>query len=238
MSSASKINKDFPRIITLLREERGLSQRKAAEDLGISQPLLSHYEKGLRECGLDFVVKAAEYYDVSADYLLGRTANRKSGQVVISDSPESEILPSHHSAKTGIINALNKKLIINSLNIIFDILERIDNKGLSTECASCMSSSIYLIFRAIYSSNPKNSQNIFSVPEHIYKSKTQALQAISLGNVENISCGLPVQEYRSVEQTKRPELSNETIESIYGNLSGSLFTLIRDTEERLSIGKM
>ena len=64
-------NNDFPRILTLLRKERGFSQKKAAADLGISQALLSHYEKGVRECGLDFLVRAAAYYGVSCDYLLG-----------------------------------------------------------------------------------------------------------------------------------------------------------------------
>lgn len=69
-------NNDFPRILTLLRKERGYSQKKAATDLGISQALLSHYEKGIRECGLDFLARAAEYYGVSCDYLLGRTPHR------------------------------------------------------------------------------------------------------------------------------------------------------------------
>ncbi len=46
------MNSHFPRIITLLRKERGLSQKSAAEQLGVSQALLSHYEKGIRECGL------------------------------------------------------------------------------------------------------------------------------------------------------------------------------------------
>ena len=58
------LNKDFPRIITFLRKERGLSQKQVAGDMGISQALLSHYEKGIRECGLDFLVKTAEYYGV------------------------------------------------------------------------------------------------------------------------------------------------------------------------------
>lgn len=60
--------------LLLLRKERKLSQKQAAADLGVSQSLLSHYEKGIRECGNDFLVKAAEYYGVSCDYLLGRTA--------------------------------------------------------------------------------------------------------------------------------------------------------------------
>ena len=73
------MNQNFPRIITLLRKERGLSQKKAAESLEISQALLSHYEKGIRECGLDFVVKVADFYQVSCDYLLGRSpeSNRR-----------------------------------------------------------------------------------------------------------------------------------------------------------------
>ena len=62
----------FPSILTKLRAERGISQRKAAADLGISQALLSHYENGLREPKLDFVVRAFDYYNVSADYILGR----------------------------------------------------------------------------------------------------------------------------------------------------------------------
>ena len=67
------MNSHFPRIITLLRKERGLSQKSAAEQLGVSQALLSHYEKGIRECGLEFVVKVADFYNVSTDYLLGRS---------------------------------------------------------------------------------------------------------------------------------------------------------------------
>ena len=47
---------EFNRIIKLLRKERGITQKQAAEDLGVSQALLSHYEKGIRECGLDFVM--------------------------------------------------------------------------------------------------------------------------------------------------------------------------------------
>lgn len=69
----SAVELKFPQILTSLRAERGISQRKAASDLGISQALLSHYENGLREPRLDFVVRACDYYGVSADYMLGRS---------------------------------------------------------------------------------------------------------------------------------------------------------------------
>ncbi len=59
-----------------LRTEKGISQKTAAIDLGVSQALLSHYEKGIREYSLSFLCKAAEYYGVSADYILKRTSSR------------------------------------------------------------------------------------------------------------------------------------------------------------------
>ena len=61
----------FSQKMSELRKARGLSQRRAAGDLGISQALLSHYENGAREPGLDFVCRACRYYGVSADYILG-----------------------------------------------------------------------------------------------------------------------------------------------------------------------
>ena len=61
----------FSETMSALRKARGLSQRRAAADLNISQALLSHYENGAREPGLDFVRRACAYYGVSADYLLG-----------------------------------------------------------------------------------------------------------------------------------------------------------------------
>ena len=68
----------FAANLSALRREKNITQKVAAENLGISQALLSHYEKGIRECNLDFVRRAAKYYGVTADFLLGITANRHS----------------------------------------------------------------------------------------------------------------------------------------------------------------
>ena len=59
-----------------LRREKGLSQRQAAAELGVSQALLSHYENDSREPRLEFVVKICDYYSVTTDYILGRTKER------------------------------------------------------------------------------------------------------------------------------------------------------------------
>ena len=67
------MGQDFAQRFAGLRHKAGLSQRKAAAELNISQALLSHYENGLREPKLEFIVKVCEYYGVTVDYLLGRT---------------------------------------------------------------------------------------------------------------------------------------------------------------------
>jgi len=80
----------FSSRLTEQRKQKGVSQKQASKDLGISQALLSHYERGIRECGLDFVVRAADYYGVSCDYLLGHTNNSLQLETIpkIFDIPE------------------------------------------------------------------------------------------------------------------------------------------------------
>ena len=56
-----------------LRMKKGLSQVKLAMELNIAQNTLSRYETGEREAGYDMLIKIADYFNVSIDYLLGRT---------------------------------------------------------------------------------------------------------------------------------------------------------------------
>ena len=70
------MNGTFNERLVELRTEKGLSQKDAAADLGVSQALLSHYEKGIREYSLSFLCKAADYYNVTTDYILGVTDSR------------------------------------------------------------------------------------------------------------------------------------------------------------------
>ena len=90
----------FPAVMASLRKEKYLSQRQAAAALGISQALLSHYEKGTREPGLDFLCRACEFYNVSADYLLGRTSERGCSDSVMKKTRDtlSDIIKAAQSA--------------------------------------------------------------------------------------------------------------------------------------------
>lgn len=58
-----------------LRKQKHISQIKLAMDLSVSQNTISRYEQGEREAGYDMLVRIADYFNVSVDYLLERTDN-------------------------------------------------------------------------------------------------------------------------------------------------------------------
>ncbi len=58
-----------------VRKQRKISQLKLAMDLSMSQNCISRYETGEREADYATLIKIADYFNVSVDYLLGRTDN-------------------------------------------------------------------------------------------------------------------------------------------------------------------
>ena len=60
-----------------LRTSRGISQLKLAMDLSMNQNNISRYENGIREADYATLIRLADYFDVSIDYLLERTDNPK-----------------------------------------------------------------------------------------------------------------------------------------------------------------
>ncbi|MGN0538460.1 MAG: helix-turn-helix domain-containing protein [Candidatus Fimenecus sp.] len=58
-----------------VRKSKGISQMKLAMDLNTNQNTISRYETGEREPGIAELIKIADYFDVSIDYLLERTDN-------------------------------------------------------------------------------------------------------------------------------------------------------------------
>ena len=56
-----------------LREDNDITQKQLAEYLHIRQNTYSQYENGQRQVPLDILMKLAKYYNVTLDYLVGRT---------------------------------------------------------------------------------------------------------------------------------------------------------------------
>ncbi len=65
---------DFVRLKEI-RKAKGISQLKLAIEMNTNQNTISRYETGEREPGLTELIKLADYFDVSVDYLLERTDN-------------------------------------------------------------------------------------------------------------------------------------------------------------------
>ncbi len=60
-----------------LRTDADLSQKQLSEILHISQRSYSHYETGSRNIPIEMLIRLANYYDISVDYLVGRTDKKE-----------------------------------------------------------------------------------------------------------------------------------------------------------------
>ena len=63
----------FSEHLKILRMESNFSRVQLAEKLNVSVRLVSYWENGQRECDFDMLIKIADIFSVSIDYLLGRT---------------------------------------------------------------------------------------------------------------------------------------------------------------------
>jgi len=227
------VNKDFPRVITLLRKERNISQKKAAADLGVSQALLSHYEKGIRECGLDFIVKAADYYGVSCDYLLGRSPEPQGRTISYDDIEEQDSSGREHIGAGGMMASFNKKLIVNSLNVLFSLVQKTESSTLMREVSAFLMLSVYRMFRKVYSSNTSNDQNFFTIPEPMADSAANAAMALCAANAEAAAKGIPFNGGDTAKESDETVITSTTLSEKYPALSSSILNIIKNSEAKI-----
>ena len=222
---------NFSRILTLLRKEKGISQKNAAADLGISQALLSHYEKGIRECGLNFLVRCADYYDVSCDYLLGRSPERQGATLTVEDIPEAD--SAGRENRGSVLPVLSKKLLANSQNMLFDLLGKAGSKSLVNEVSAYMMLSLYKMFRLVYAVNPKNQAAMFSLPLQVSMDYADAAMKICEANAASIVKGGPLPGLEPAKSVDDLTLSTEILSQTYPMWASSMFNLIQSCERRI-----
>ncbi len=223
---------EFNRIIKLLRKERGITQKQAAEDLGVSQALLSHYEKGIRECGLDFVVRVADYYNVSCDYLLGRSAERNGMMLTADDLPNPDKMKDnvYHGS---VLPTMNKKLISNSLNVLYAKVGQCHSKALTTEVSAYLMMAVSKMFRLLYSAEPHNAPGLFGIEQRRWPGYSDAVMRVAEANVESLLAG---QDLDGAEGLKDPSCMAMTTESLsreFPLYTPSLLNLIKTSETRV-----
>lgn len=218
------MNKEFGRIITRLRKKKGLSQKEACAKLGISQALLSHYEKGIRECGLEFLSKTADFYNVSVDYLLGRTTNPSGSQPDASSIPDINEVEDVNRLKSNTYCMLNRKLLVNSAAVIYSLLAEINNKKLNIYVSDYLSVAEYNIFRKIYSLK-ENNDDIFSIESNAIDDYCNA--SLNLNNAK-------INEIKFNKTIEGLELNDEKLSEKFNESYSSLSQMIKNAEKTLT----
>ena len=216
------MNEDFARVLSLLRQEKGVSQRKAAGELGISQALLSHYENGIREPGLAFVRKACDYYHVSADYLLGRTLSREGAMIgaeELADASEEK-----ESLKGGIMAKLQKKLVVNTASVLFDLLGQVGSKDAVEQAGAYLSGGLYQLFRPLYRAAGGN-ESYFSTDSGSYDLDVLAAD-MTLARVRYAKA---LEAYRG----DYPAVDAQSLAEGYHELSQSMAQVFHGVDERV-----
>lgn len=218
------MNDNFSRVLALLRQEKGISQRKAAGELGISQALLSHYENGAREPGLEFVVKACDYYNVSADYLLGRSLNRD-GAVIAADELV-DAAEGKESLRGSIMAKLQKKLLINAVSVLFDQLGKLGSREAVTHAGAYLSAALYQLYRLFYRQAGGN-DSYFSTDTRSFD-----MDAVSAGmTMSRIRFDRAMQEKEL--QNKFPAVDAQSLAEEYPGLSQSVAQVLHTVDEQV-----
>lgn len=86
----------FGTILKKLREEKNITQKDLSKYLGVSDRSVGYYETGQRTPPPDIIEKIADFFDVSVDYLLGRTTIRNpyiNQNIKSNDKKEQDIVP-------------------------------------------------------------------------------------------------------------------------------------------------
>lgn len=221
------MSSDFSRCLSLLRQERGVSQRSAAKDLGISQALLSHYENGVREPGLAFVVRACDYYNVSADFLLGRTLSRDGTTIVTAEELYDYSAEKDNVLHGSVMATLNKKLLVNSVGMFFDLLGKTNRKDAITAAAQYLGDALYKMFRHLFRADGTQNEDFFAVPPRQFLSGTANADMIyaEADFVDALAA-------HGKEKGAFPPMNHDALMSAYPGLYQSLLQIVHNTESR------
>jgi len=217
---------EFSRTLSLLRRERGVSQRTAAGDLGISQALLSHYENGVREPGLSFVVKACDYYNVSADFILGRTLSRE-GSMLTSEEVLNAAEPGN-VLQGSVMATLQSKLLSGAMGVLFGLLGKLGDKSAINAAASYLGSAVYQLYRHLYRTAGANEAYFALDPA-----------ACAMG-VADADMKLAETQYaralrsQAAQRAEFPDLSAEALHDNYPGRCQSLTQVLSTADTRLN----
>lgn len=188
----------------------------------MSQAVLSHYENGVREPGLEFVVRAAEYYHVSTDFLLGRTVMREDFAVAPQELSKLRTDEESGQKDTRDYYATNKKLILHSLALVFDMANQTESLHLISNLTMYVNVVIYKLFRQICRlAGAEMSEELFSIPETVWE---------NLSDAELELCEVRI---RASKKDEVPPITQQYLQERYADQIPSLLATVHVAGRRL-----
>lgn len=220
------MSSEFSRVLSLLRQEKGVSQRVAAGALGISQALLSHYENGIREPGLAFVVRACDYYNVSADFILGRTLSREGNMLT-----EQDVLDASEPKNTlrgSVLATLQSKLLSGAVSVLFELLGKLGDKAAINAAAAYLGGAVYQLYRHLHRASGANEGYFALDPAAYLLGLSDADRKLSEARFAAALRDL------AAHKAEFPDLSAQAVNTAYPGRSQSLTQVLSTTDSRLA----
>ena len=97
-----------------IREKKNITQTKLSTEIEVSQELISHYEIGQSKPNIENLIKLADYFNCSTDYLLNRTDN----PILVKSTPSASTESNEFITKYQMLNKEKQNHLISYLNYL------------------------------------------------------------------------------------------------------------------------
>lgn len=220
----------FHRNLAYLRKLKKVNQREAAAALGVSQALLSHYEKGLREPGMEFLLNAADYYGVSADWLLGRTSDM-TGTFLGAGADSAAATEADPSRRAAARRRADKAHMQESVGMVYDLLEKLDARELEPAVHAHLSAELVQILSLIHLSAGRGSRgkDLFGINRRYLRTALEIWQARAEQQLVHLSL-----EMEKAICPDAPSMSPEFIEQEFGERGERLTSALREAADTIT----
>ena len=211
-----------------LRKLNDDTQQTLADKLGISVWSVRAWEQGKSYPFSNVLLAICKLYGTSADYLLGRTLTRD-GTTIAPEELYDLSDEKDNSMRGSVLALLSKKLLVNSVGMLFDLLGKTGSREAIRASSNYLSTAVYKVFRRLYQANPSNNPDFFSVPARQFAAGLpEADMACSEVELCEALAG------QGKDKSRMPELSHDILARDYPVLYQSMFQLVHTTGERIN----
>ena len=133
----------------------------------------------------------------------------------------------------SVLPTMNKKLISNSLNVLYAKIGECHSKALTTEVSSYLMMAVAKMFRLLYSAEPHNAQSLFSVEARRWPGYADAVMRMNEANVEALLAGENVGVGEGVKDPACLSMTTESLTREFPLYTPSLLNLVKTSETRV-----